>query len=403
MTVKDPNLWMKRMNKRDYFAIFGGGGIRGLAYCGAYKALLENNINLTGYAGSSIGAVFATLLALKYNYDEIYEILSNTGFEMFIDLNLDLKKEIAVSKGNIFYDWIKEKIERKFYQENYKKGQNEPVTFFDIKENLIVYSVNLTTMKFIEFSKEKTPDFEVAKAVRASVSMPGLFTPLEYNNNLLVDGDLLKSTPLWRVSNFIKNLDERIIEFRLEDNSSEKKINNSLEYLNRVYNAISGFATDYIIDLYKEKDKFDYIKINTKDISVIDFLISKEKKKMLFETGYNETNSYFREFFPKKKDKINEKYKKLLNHLLKFQEYFNKNKLIDCYLNLCETFIFLCEEKKYLDLKIYNLISDFKNKFSENYYNKKFLIFQKSFLKNKEELSKDYLEILREVAGKIQI
>lgn len=391
------------MNKRDYFAIFGGGGIRGLAYCGAYKALLENNINLTGYAGSSIGAVFATLLALKYNYDEIYEILSNTGFEMFIDLNLDLKKEIAVSKGNIFYDWIKEKIERKFYQENYKKGQNEPVTFFDIKENLIVYSVNLTTMKFIEFSKEKTPDFEVAKAVRASVSMPGLFTPLEYNNNLLVDGDLLKSTPLWRVSNFIKNLDERIIEFRLEDNSSEKKINNSLEYLNRVYNAISGFATDYIIDLYKEKDKFDYIKINTKDISVIDFLISKEKKKMLFETGYNETNSYFREFFPKKKDKINEKYKKLLNHLLKFQEYFNKNKLIDCYLNLCETFIFLCEEKKYLDLKIYNLISDFKNKFSENYYNKKFLIFQKSFLKNKEELSKDYLEILREVAGKIQI
>ena len=391
------------MNKRDYFAIFGGGGIRGLAYCGAYKALLENNINLTGYAGSSIGAVFATLLALKYNYDEIYEILSNTGFEMFIDLNLDLKKEIAVSKGNIFYDWIKEKIERKFYQENYKKGQNEPVTFFDIKENLIVYSVNLTTMKFMEFSKEKTPDFEIAKAVRASVSMPGLFTPLEYDNNLLVDGDLLKSTPLWRVSNFIKNLDERIIEFRLEDNSSEKKINNSLEYLNRVYNAISGFATDYIIDLYKEKDKFDYIKINTKDISVIDFLISKEKKKMLFETGYNETNSYFREFFQKKKDKINEKYKKLLDHLLKFQEYFNKNKLIDCYLNLCETFIFLCEEKKYLDLKIYDLISDFKNKFSENYYNKKFLIFQKTFLKNKEELSKDYLEILREVAGKIQI
>ena len=391
------------MNKRDYFAIFGGGGIRGLAYCGAYKALLENNINLTGYAGSSIGAVFATLLALKYNYDEIYEILSNTGLAMFIVLNLDLKKEIAVSKGNIFYDWIKEKIERKFYQENYKKGQNEPVTFFDIKENLIVYSVNLTTMKFMEFSKEKTPDFEIAKAVRASVSMPGLFTPLEYNNNLLVDGDLLKSTPLWRVSNFIKNLDERIIEFRLEDNSSEKKINNSLEYLNRVYNAISGFATDYIIDLYKEKDKFDYIKINTKDISVIDFLISKEKKKMLFETGYNETNNYFREFFQKKKDKINEKYKKLLDHLLKFQEYFNKNKLIDCYLNLCETVIFLCEEKKYLDLKIYDLISDFKNKFSENYYNKKFLIFQKTFLKNKEELSKDYLEILREVAGKIQI
>ena len=50
------------------------------------------------------------------------------------------------------------------------------------------------------------------------------------------------------------------------------KITNSIDYLNRVYNAICGFATDYIVDLYKEKDKFDYIKINTKDTSVVDFL-----------------------------------------------------------------------------------------------------------------------------------
>ena len=65
------------MKESKYFAIFGGGGIRGIAYCGAYKALVENNIKLTGYAGSSIGAVFSGLLALGYSYDEIYEILSN--------------------------------------------------------------------------------------------------------------------------------------------------------------------------------------------------------------------------------------------------------------------------------------------------------------------------------------
>ena len=61
---------------KNYFAIFGGGGIRGISYCGAYKALLENDIRLTGCAGSSIGAVFATMYTLGYSYDEIYEIFS---------------------------------------------------------------------------------------------------------------------------------------------------------------------------------------------------------------------------------------------------------------------------------------------------------------------------------------
>ena len=105
------------MTKNEYFVIFGGGGIRGLAYCGAYKALLEHNISLTGCAGSSIGAVFASLLSIGYNYLEIYDILSEAGFEMFIDFNIDFKKELAISKGKIFLDWIKDKIEKKFLLE----------------------------------------------------------------------------------------------------------------------------------------------------------------------------------------------------------------------------------------------------------------------------------------------
>ena len=56
------------MKESEYFIIFGGGGIRGLSYCGAYKALLEHHIKPTGYAGSSIGAVFASLIASKLNF-----------------------------------------------------------------------------------------------------------------------------------------------------------------------------------------------------------------------------------------------------------------------------------------------------------------------------------------------
>lgn len=382
------------MKENEYFIIFGGGGIRGITYCGAYKALLENNIKSTGFAGSSIGAVFASLIAVGYNYDEVYEILSNTGFEMFIDINVGFKKELALSKGNIFLDWMRDNIEKKFYKEKYQKGKMESVRFSDMKENLVIYSVDLINLKFKEFSKFETPDFEIAAAVRASVSMPGLFTPMEYDDNLLVDGDLLKSTPLWRLSNTIKNLDERIIEFRLEDNETPKVVCNSIEYINRVYNAICGFATDYIVDLYKEKDKFDYIKINTQDVSVVDFLIPKDKKKELSLIGYNTTNNYFKEFFPAKRESLKKKYIKLLLLFNNFRKEFNKTNTINSYLALCEMFVFLCEEKQYIDSKIYDLILDFKNQYMKNYRKINVFGIKSSIIKNKEQLCKRLLNLL---------
>ncbi len=389
------------MKDNEYFAIFGGGGIRGISYCGAYKALLENNIKLTGCAGSSIGAVFASLIAFGYSYEEVYEIMSKTGFEMFIDINIDFKKDLAISKGKIFYEWIKEQLERKYYGEIYEKDKMSPVKFCDIKNNLVIYSVDLTNLKFQEFSCKKTPDFEIAQAIRASVSMPGLFTPLEYEDSLIVDGDLLKSTPLWRVSNTIKNLDERILEFRLEDNETPKKIDNSIGYLNRVYNAISGFATDYIIDLYKEKDKFDYIKINTPDVSVVDFLMPKEKKQELFEIGYNSTKKYLIEFLPEKRKKITQKYKDLLKLLVKFQREFSKTNIINSYLYLCEIFVFLCEEKQYMDTKIYCQILDFKENYTKNYTKINFLGIKTAVTSNKEILSKQLIEINKAITEKI--
>lgn len=390
------------MANNEHFIIFGGGGIRGLAYCGAYKAIEEYNIKVTGCAGSSIGAVFASLLSIGYNYNEIFEILADVSFDMFIDINIDFKKDAAISKGKIFLDWIKEKIEKKFYGDNYKKGQMPPVKFSDLNSKLVIYSVDLTNLKFNEFSSDKTPDFEIAKAVRASVSMPGLFTPFEYEDKLIVDGDLLKSMPLWRVSDSVKNVKERILEFRLEDNETPKKITNSIEYINRVYNAISGFATDYIVDLYRQKDKFDYIKINTKDISVVDFFIPKEKKNELFNVGYEKTKEYFSEYYPQKRKKLLTKYETLISLIIKFQKEFNKTKTIESYLKLCEIFMFLCDEKRCLDTCIYEKILNFKNEFIENYKYINFFGFKTAELSNKEELSKQLLEIIKKITLKIK-
>ena len=54
-----------------YTVIFGGGAIRGVAYLGALKALNEFDIEIGTLAGSSVGAVFAGLLAVGYKNDEL--------------------------------------------------------------------------------------------------------------------------------------------------------------------------------------------------------------------------------------------------------------------------------------------------------------------------------------------
>ena len=390
-------------NKK-YFVILGGGGIRGLSYIGAYKYFLENNFDLTGFAGSSIGAVFASLICVGYNPYELQKLIEDTNFKnLFSDLNIGFKKEVAFSKGNHFLEWIREKIEQKFYFENYKKGKMPPVTFKDIKKKLVIFSVNLTNFKLVEFSNQKTPDFEIASAIRASVSMPGLFVPFEVKDNLLVDGDLIKSTPLWRLSDSIKNLDERIIEFRLEDTVVKPEISNTIEYINRVYNAICGFATDYLIDLYSEKDKFEYIKIDTPNVSVVDFLIPQEKKNELSDIGYNCTKNYFENTFPQKKSKLKEKYNCLLAKLLSFQKEFLKKNVINCHLELCEIFFFLCCEKRVLDTKIYDMICSFKHDFDLNYANNiNFLGIRRAYLKNKDDLNLKLLEVIKTVSEKTQ-
>lgn len=384
-------------NKRfEYFVIFGGGGIRGISYIGAYKALMDCAVKITGYAGSSIGSVFATLCALGYSIDEIRDFFCSINMDFFKDINFNFTNQIALSKGELFLEWMKDKIEKKFYKNAYKKGQMPPVKFKDLKDELIIYSTDITNNQYNEFSKEVTPDAEVALAVRASVSMPGLFKPLDINNNMIVDGDLVKSWPLWRISKTISNKKERILEFRLEDTRNKREITTALDYLNAVYNTISGFATDYIIDLYGQKDKFDYIKIDTDNISVMDFMLPDTKKVKMIDTGYNITMNYFQNILPQKRKKLFKNYQQIQLYMLKFKNEIDNNKIKDAYIAICELFSHLCEHKKYIDIDIYNKLSDFKKKFDANLYEKSNIFSIKSLhLKNKQYVKRYSDEIIK--------
>lgn len=352
-------------NNFKYTCLFGGGAIRGVSYIGAVKALEELGIIPDRLAGSSVGSIFAALLAVGYNAEELKDIFIKVNFELFKDISIGLGPLFAISKGEVFLEWVRELIEKKYYGENYKKGVNPAVTFKDIKKNLVVITTNLSNFECKEFSKFDTPDYEIASAVRISCCMPGLMKPIEYNKTLLVDGDLQKSWPMWKLSKHLLNDDERILEFRLEGNYESNDIS-GINYANAVYSCMTAISTSFITNIYGNKDKFDYIVLNTGDIVVVDFNINEAKRNDLINSGYYQTISYFKDFLIEKKSKIRHNYSIIQAHITKIQKYIKSNNIQKAKNQMGELFMDLPELSEIIDLTDYNEIKKFRDIFLKN-------------------------------------
>ncbi len=352
-------------NNFKYTCLFGGGAIRGVSYIGAIKAFEELNLNPHTLAGSSVGSILAGLLAVGYSADEIKQVFLKVNFELFRDISIGIGPLFAISKGEVFLEWVRELIESKFYGADYKKGANKAVTFKDIDKDLVIITTNLSNFECKEFSRYETPDYEIASAIRISSCMPGLMKPIEYNNMLLVDGDLQKSLPMWKLSKNLQVKGNRILELRLEGNYNTNDIS-GIDYANAVYSCMTAMSTYFVTNLYGDNDKFDYIVLNTGDIVIVDFNMNETKRNTLIESGYKQTMNYFKNILPKKKLKIKQNYEIILSNMQKIQKFINSNKIMKARIQLGELFIELAELYKIIDIEDYNDIKQFKNIFLKN-------------------------------------
>ena len=178
--------------------VLEGGGVKGIAYAGAFEVLEQQGIlkQVGPVAGTSAGAITATLVALRYEPDQIRSLIFNIPFENFKDGGstglIRLFKHFGWFKGDYFLDLMRCLITNQ---------TKKPVTTFkDLKDmgfrDLHVFSTDLSTGKSMEFSAANTPDVEVALAVRMSMSIPLFFASVDFNDNLFVDGGVLRNYPI---------------------------------------------------------------------------------------------------------------------------------------------------------------------------------------------------------------
>ena len=389
---------MESNNKIKYTCFFGGGAMRGTAHVGVVKAFEELGIEVEAIAGSSVGAIVATLLAVGYTSEELRETFLKVNFELFRDIHFGFGEKFAISKGEVFLEWIRELIEKKYYGDNYSKGENPPVKFKDLDMNLVIITTDLTNFKCKEFSKEKTPEAEIAYSVRISSSMTGLMKPLEYDDIVLVDGDLQKSWPMWQLTDTLNNQKGRLLEIRLEGDCSGNEMN-AINYANTVYSCITSIATNFVLDRYLDNDKYDFIVINTGDMVILDFNQPKDKREHLMELGYKQTVKYFREYLPKKKEHLFEIYDRIYSMFNSFYKAVCRRNISKAKMILGEMFIYFADHAKYMDNDDFAAICEFKDYFLDNI--KYPALFGRTGLKNPKEIISRIENIIDRIKDKL--
>lgn len=107
--------------------VFEGGGVKGVAYIGALFELENREIlqYISRVAGTSAGAITATLVSLNFTINEITKVIASKNFSDFMDDSVGvlfdsirLIRKFGWHKGKVFHEWIGDLIKRKTDKEN---------------------------------------------------------------------------------------------------------------------------------------------------------------------------------------------------------------------------------------------------------------------------------------------
>lgn len=154
----------------------GTGSARGWAHIGVIKALNEANIKVDYVAGVSIGAVVGAVYAAG-NINALEDVVLQLNWKQILSFIDIVFPKSGLIDGNKIADFIRMYIKA-------KNIEDLPLPFCAV-------STDLATGKEIIIKKG-----DIVEAVRASISTPGIFTPVIKDNMTLIDGGIVNSVPV---------------------------------------------------------------------------------------------------------------------------------------------------------------------------------------------------------------
>lgn len=307
-----------KKNKKYKYIVLSGGGVKGLAFCGAMDVLSKYDAlsDIKGYAGTSAGSIGASLLALGYTTDEIKDIMMDLDMNKIVDDKWGIVRDgvnfltdWGLVPGNFLYDFLGDLIE--------KKTGNIDYTIDDLYNDkgikLVIVATDMNTgspLYFYPNHKDKAyQNISIRRAVRMSTGIPFMFEPIICNGNYCVDGGVLDNYPLHvfdgeypgdinaRLNAIPPN--HEVIGLNIISGEEKISYNNITDRSNidNIFEYLGSFITTLLADNQRKILLPSYwhrtININTPNYPGTKFNFTYEQKLGLVEDGQRAANDFF--------------------------------------------------------------------------------------------------------------
>lgn len=169
----------EQTNNKDVALALSSGGARGLAHIGAIEELLSHGYRITSIAGCSMGALIGGVYAAGKlsEFREWMKTIDKKRMLELIDFSLSINHLV---KGDRIIEAIMEFV--------------PDVAIEDLPIPYCAVATDLTSGREVVFSKGS-----LFEAIRASISLPSFYKPVERDGMVLIDGGVLNPIPLNRV------------------------------------------------------------------------------------------------------------------------------------------------------------------------------------------------------------
>ena len=171
------DFWHKAFKNKRIGIALGGGGARGLAHIGFLKVLDELDITPQIVSGTSIGAMLGALYCSGLSAQEIenhYHKISLLNWGRLVDLS------IPAIHGLVKGDRI-----TKLLREDYNL-----TSFENLKIPLKIVATDFWNQDMVVLDSG-----DIVQAIRASISIPGIFEPVKSGDKILTDGGAVNPVP----------------------------------------------------------------------------------------------------------------------------------------------------------------------------------------------------------------
>lgn len=168
--------------------VLGSGGARGIAHIGVIEELINDGHEIVEVVGCSMGAVVGGIFCAGHLQPYKEWLLTLTRSSVFSLTDFTFTRQGFVKGEKVFSTIL---------------DMTGPQNIEDLPIPFTAVSTNIETMSEVHINKG-----DLFRALRASIAIPGIFTPVIDGADLLVDGGVLNPLPIDLVS---KNEDELIV------------------------------------------------------------------------------------------------------------------------------------------------------------------------------------------------